>query len=73
MASKTKETKPTEVAEEEEVKVEEKKRVQKPSRYVWDRTTVTLETVLIEIPKKSHRIPKPDYDVNEKKIKDIEE
>lgn len=73
MASKTKETKPKDVTEEEEVKVEEKKRVQKPSRYVWDRSTVTLDTPVPEIPKKAHRIPKPDFDANDKKIKDIED
>lgn len=72
MASNTKDTKHTEVADEE-VKVDEKKKVQRPSRYVWDRSTVTLETVLVELPKKAHRIPKPDFDANDKKIKDIEE
>ncbi|KAL4453227.1 hypothetical protein ABPG73_022082 [Tetrahymena malaccensis] len=76
MASKTKEVKPSEVTQqenEEEVKVDDKKKFYRPSRYTWDRSTVTLETVLIEIPKKSHRIPKPDFDAQDKKIKEIED
>ncbi|EAR82182.1 hypothetical protein TTHERM_01276340 (macronuclear) [Tetrahymena thermophila SB210] len=76
MASKTKEVNSSEVTQqenEEEVKTDEKKKYYRPSRYTWDRSTVTLETTLIEIPKKSHRIPKPDFDAQDKKIKEIEE
>lgn len=43
------------------------------SKYTWERSLVTLEMPLVEIPLKSHRIAKPDFDANDKKIKEIEE
>lgn len=45
----------------------------RPSKYTWDRSLVTLETVLVELPKKADRLVKPEYDTLEKKLKDIEE
>lgn len=52
---------------------EEKKKQQRPSKYTWDRNTITLETKLVELPKKTARLAKPEFDAMEKKIKEVED
>ena len=55
------------------VPAEEKKKYSRPSKYTWDRASVTLETHLIELPKKTARLAKPEFEAMEKKIKEIED
>lgn len=51
----------------------EKKKYSRPSKHNWDRSTITLETKLIELPKKNARLAKPEYEACEKKIKEVED
>lgn len=49
------------------------KKIQRPSKFTWDHSLITIDTVLVDLPKKVDRIVKPEYDIHEKKLKDIDE
>jgi len=57
---------------EEKPKKEKREKKQRESKYDYDRSKVTLETPIPEVPKREKRISKPDDNEFEKKLEELE-